>query len=357
MNLQKSENPASAPVFHLNADPEARPEGRWTDRQLSFGLQARDALHRTYVFYEWEADAYPGFMGLPWLHIRLDHQSFCFGNWWGWKIQFNSGCNLPNRLTYAILLEKKDDQSNWVLDPFSRVCAGGEFLNFSGCGNTFKCAEPWDAVGGYRLGYPSKNAGWAEWNDFFRDTVRKAVRGDEGQMTALKEAILRSLGKFSSTEKGREFSINFITSPDGMTFNDLVSYNHKHNLENGEENRDGHNSEFSFNCGIEGPTKDAEVLELILRKIRLMHFLLQVSNGIPMMLAVDEMLWTQLGNNNAYCHDFPLTWVDWTLADLNSELVKYVGSLIDFREKNFEFLFSETSHCQWFNAIKVQESL
>ena len=115
---------------------------------------------------------------------------------------------------------------------------------------------------GYRLGYPSKNAGWAEWNDFFRDTVRKAVRGDEGQMTALKEAILGSLGKFSSTDKGREFSINFITSHDGMTLNDLVSYNHKHNLENGEENRDGHNSEFSFNCGIEGLTQDAEVLEL-----------------------------------------------------------------------------------------------
>ena len=625
MNLQKSENSASAPVFHLNADPEARPGGRWTDRQLSFGLQARDALHLTYVFYEWEAEAYPGFMGEPWLHIRLDHQSFCFGNWWGWKIQFDPGCNLPNRLAYAILLEKKDDQSNWVLDPFSRVCAGGEywnrpvcfqiepdsyklqqinrspgshfqglrrlaaikpqepvlrpnrpelnlsqciiyechvrgmtrlahegmdrqaakgtfkalsetiphlkklginvvellpvfefdenenplrhpdsgnrllnywgyspilfqvpkqsyakdfnnpeiefrrmvdafhqagievwldvvfnhtaelndsgpaehfkllgredwyllskdgeFLNFSGCGNTFKCAapgarrmirdslvywaqnlgvdgfrfdlasilerdpngnfhqgsellwelkndselagikmiaEPWDAVGGYRLGYPSKNANWAEWNDSFRDTVRKAVRGEEGQMTALKEAILGSPGKFGSTEKGREFSINFITSHDGMTLNDLVSYNIKYNLENGEENRDGHHSEFSFNCGIEGPTQDAEVLELRRRKIRLMHFLLQVSNGIPMILAGDEMLRTQLGNNNAYCHDSPLTWVDWTLAERNLELVEYVGSLIDFRKKNFGFLFSETSHYRWFNAIGVQESL
>ena len=120
MNLQKSENPASVPVFHLNADPEARPGGRWTDRQLSFGLQARDAPHLTYVFYEWEAQAYPGFMGEPWLHIRLDHQSFCFGNWWGWKIQFDPGCNLPKRLAYAIQVEKKGNQSNWVLDPFSR---------------------------------------------------------------------------------------------------------------------------------------------------------------------------------------------------------------------------------------------
>ena len=113
-------------------------------------------------------------------------------------------------------------------------------------------------------------------------------------MTALKEAILGSPGKFGSTEKSREFSINFITSHDGMTLNDLVSYNHKHNLENGEENRDGHHSEFSFNCGVEGPTQDAEVLELRRRKIRLMHFLLQVSNGIPMILAGDEMLRTQL---------------------------------------------------------------
>ena len=135
-------------------------------------------------------------------------------------------------------------------------------------------AETWDAVGGCRLGYPSKNANWAEWNDFFRDTVRKAVRGDEGQMTALKKVILGSPEKFGSTDKCREFSINFITSHDGMTLNDLVSYNHKHNLENAEENRDGHNSEFSFNCGIEGPTQDAEVLELRRRKIRLMHFLL-----------------------------------------------------------------------------------
>ena len=107
MNLQKSENSASAPVFHLNADPEACPGGRWTDRQLSFGLQARDALHLSYVFYEWEAEAYPGFMGEPWLLIRFDHQSFCFGNWWGWKIQFDLGCNLPKRLVYAIQLEKK----------------------------------------------------------------------------------------------------------------------------------------------------------------------------------------------------------------------------------------------------------
>ena len=107
MNLQKSENPASAPVFQLNADPEAPPRGRWVDRQLSFGIQARDALHLTYVFYEWEAEAFPGFMGEPWLHIRLDHQNFCFGNWWGWKIQFDPSCNLPNRLAYVIQVEKK----------------------------------------------------------------------------------------------------------------------------------------------------------------------------------------------------------------------------------------------------------
>ena len=86
MNLQKSENSAFAPLFHLKADPEARSGGRWTDRQLSFGLQARDALQLTYVFYEWEAEAYPGFVGEPWLHIMLDHQRFCFGNWWGWNI-------------------------------------------------------------------------------------------------------------------------------------------------------------------------------------------------------------------------------------------------------------------------------
>ena len=155
-----------------------------------------------------------------------------------------------------------------------------ELKNDPGLAGIKMIAEPWDAVGGYRLGYPSKNVGWDEW-DAFWDTVRKAVRGDEGQMTALKEAILGSPGIFGSTENGREFSINFITSHDGMTLNNLVSYKHKHNLENGEENRDGHSSEFSFNCGVEGPTLDAEVLELRRKIIRLMHFLLQVSNGIP----------------------------------------------------------------------------
>ena len=102
-------------------------------------------------------------MGEPWLHIRLDHQSFCFGNWWGWKIRFDPGCNLPKRLAYAIQLEKKGNQSSWVLDPFSRVSAGGEYWNRPVCfqiepelAGIKMIAEPWDAVGGYRPVYPSK---------------------------------------------------------------------------------------------------------------------------------------------------------------------------------------------------------
>ena len=140
-------------------------------------------------------------------------------------------------------------------------------------------------------------------------------------MRLLKEVILGSPATFGSTEKGRECSINYITSHDGMTLHDLVSYNNKRNELNGEENRDGHNSEYSFNCGFEGPTEDEKIIEIRRRKIRLMHFLLQVSNGIPMLASGDEMGRTQKDNNNAYCHDSPLTWIDWSLANKNVELV------------------------------------
>ncbi len=211
-------------------------------------------------------------------------------------------------------------------------------------------AEPWDAGGAYRLGEASRKAGWAEWNDQFRDSVRQAVRGDEGVMGKLKQAILGSPGIFGSVREGRRASINYITAHDGLTLNDLVSFNHKHNEANGEGNRDGHNTEFSSNCGVEGETRDTEVLALRRRKIRLMHFLLQVSNGIPMLLAGDEIGRTQGGNNNAYCHDSPIAWIDWELCKTNEELLDFTGRLIAFRKQHFEFLFDDQSSYRWFSA-------
>ena len=142
-----------------------------------------------------------------------------------------------------------------------------------------------------------------------------------------------------------------------MTLHDLVSYNNKRNELNGEENRDGHNSEYSFNCGFEGPTEDEEIIEIRRRKIRLMHFLLQVSNGIPMLAAGDEMGRTQRGNNNAYCQDSLLTWIDWSLANKNRELVEYVSNLTCFRKNNFAFMFSSESEYRWYNALGEDENL
>ena len=211
-------------------------------------------------------------------------------------------------------------------------------------------SEPWDAAGAYELGKAAEFADWTEWNDQFRDKVRRAVRGDEGMMEGLKESILGSPNIFGSVEKGRKRSLNFVTSHDGMTLMDLVSYSEKHNEANGEENRDGHSADFSDNCGTEGVTDDPEILSLRFRKLRMFHCLLQLSNGIPMLLGGDEFGRTQQGNNNAYCHDSALTWLDWNLTEQNSVLLAFTRRMIAFRKQHAPFLFSEKSKYEWFNA-------
>ena len=211
-------------------------------------------------------------------------------------------------------------------------------------------AEPWDASGGYELGKASGLADWVEWNDKYRDTVRRSLRGEEDMMVALKESILGSPDIFGSVESGRKCSLNFITSHDGMTLMDLVSYNGKHNEANGENNRDGHNSEFADNCGIEGLTNIPEIQKLRFRKLRMFQCMLQLSNGIPMLLGGDEFGRTQQGNNNAYCHDSELTWLDWELAEKNSELLLFTRRMIAVRKQYFSFLFSAKSNYQWFDA-------
>ena len=211
-------------------------------------------------------------------------------------------------------------------------------------------SEPWDAAGAYELGKAAEFADWTEWNDQFRDKVRRAVRGDEGMMEGLKESILGSPNIFGSVEKGRKRSLNFVTSHDGMTLMDLVSYSEKHNEANGEENRDGHSADFSDNCGTEGVTDDPEILSLRFRKLRMFHCLLQLSNGIPMLLGGDEFGRTQQGNNNAYCHDSALTWLDWNLTEQNSVLLAFTRRMIAFRKQHAPFLFSEKSKYKWFNA-------
>ncbi|MDS4010102.1 MAG: glycogen debranching protein GlgX [Defluviicoccus sp.] len=171
-------------------------------------------------------------------------------------------------------------------------------------------AEPWDiGYGGYQLGnYPP---GWAEWNDRFRDSVRRFWRGDSGIIGDLAGRISGSAQFFHRHGRRPWSSINFVTAHDGFTLHDLVSYNHKHNHANGEDNRDGTDNNLSWNCGTEGPTSDAAILALRARQKRNLLATLILSMGTPMLVAGDEFSRTQQGNNNAYCQDNEISWVNW----------------------------------------------
>ncbi|MGK5094350.1 alpha-amylase family glycosyl hydrolase [Deltaproteobacteria bacterium TL4] len=218
-------------------------------------------------------------------------------------------------------------------------------------------AEPWDAGGGYQLGHFHYHAQWLEWNDRYRDTLRKAIRGDHGNIGAFKKALLGSPDTFPKLKSSEMASVNFLTAHDGMTLYDLVAYNHKHNKANGEHNRDGHGEDYAYNCGVEGPTADPQILALRLKKIRTAHLLLQLSSGVPMLTAGDEMGRTQNGNNNMYCQDNPLNWINWQQLKDYQELFKFVQTAISFRKQHLEFLFSGKSHYQWYNNLGEPEDL
>jgi glycogen operon protein len=191
-------------------------------------------------------------------------------------------------------------------------------------------AEPWDVgPGGYQLGHFP--AGWSEWNDRYRDTVRAFWRGDRGLVGAFAERFAGSSDLFRQHARKPTASINFITSHDGFTLNDLVSYNDRHNEANLEQGADGHNHNLSWNCGVEGPTDDAGIRELRARQVRNFLTTLFLSQGVPMLLAGDEFGHTQSGNNNAYCQDSELAWIDWTLPEHNAALLHFVRRLIDLR--------------------------
>jgi glycogen operon protein len=191
-------------------------------------------------------------------------------------------------------------------------------------------AEPWDVgPGGYQLGHFP--AGWSEWNDRYRDTVRAFWRGDRGLVGAFAERFAGSSDLFRQHARKPTASINFITSHDGFTLDDLVAYNDRHNEANLEQGADGHNHNLSWNCGAEGPTDDPGVRELRSRQVRNLLTTLFLSQGVPMLLAGDEFGHTQSGNNNAYCQDNELTWLDWTLPERNAPLLRFVRRLIDLR--------------------------
>jgi isoamylase len=190
-------------------------------------------------------------------------------------------------------------------------------------------AEPWDiGPGGYQVGgFPP---GWAEWNDRFRDTVRDFWRG-EATGVQLTSPLCASGEVFNHQGRRPWTSVNFVTAHDGFTLNDVVSYNEKHNEANGEDNNDGTSDNRSWNHGVEGPTDDGEIEKLRARQVRNMLGTLLLSQGTPMVLAGDEFRRTQRGNNNAYCQDNEIAWVDWTLADRHADLVAFVRMLTKLR--------------------------
>jgi isoamylase len=197
-------------------------------------------------------------------------------------------------------------------------------------------AEPWDVgPGGYQLGHFPP--GWSEWNDRFRDGVRGFWRGDAGKLGEFAERLAGSSDLFRHNGRKPTAGINFVTAHDGMTLNDLVSYNQRHNEANLENNGDGHGNEMSWNCGVEGPTGDQAIVALRKRQMRNFLATLFLSQGVPMLQGGDEFGRTQRGNNNAYCQDNELSWVDWRLRSTNHDLLEFARLLARLRRLHVEF--------------------
>jgi isoamylase len=197
-------------------------------------------------------------------------------------------------------------------------------------------AEAWDAGGLYQVGSFIGDR-FAEWNGVYRDDVRQFVRGDMNTVSRMTQRLAGSPDLYEQPKRDPNRSINFVTSHDGFTLNDLVSYRRKHNKANGENNRDGSDHNFSWNCGVEGPTDDATIDALRLRQIKNFFSILFLSHGAPMMLMGDEVRRTQQGNNNAYCQDNEISWFDWALVEANADLLRFVRHLINFAQSHDTF--------------------
>jgi glycogen operon protein len=187
-------------------------------------------------------------------------------------------------------------------------------------------AEAWDAAGLYQVGSFIGDS-WKEWNGRFRDDVRSFLRGDDGSVERIADRLIGSPSLYGHKQQEPEGSVNFVTSHDGFTLNDLVSYDKKHNEANQEDNRDGADDNRSWNCGVEGPTEDPAVEKLRTRQVKNFFTATMLSAGMPMMLMGDEVRRTQGGNNNAYCQDNETTWFDWTLLAKRADIHRFVTML------------------------------
>ncbi len=212
-------------------------------------------------------------------------------------------------------------------------------------------AEAWDAAGAYEVGSFSERR-WAEWNGRYRDDIRRFWRGDEGMLGLFASRICGSEDIYVNSGKGPEASINFVTCHDGFTLNDLVSYRHKHNEVNGENNHDGTDANYSDNYGAEGATTDTGIESIRKRQIKNFLLTLLLSRGVPMLLGGDEFRRTQGGNNNAYCQDNETSWYDWRYLERHSEIFRFTRAIIAFRLAHpvlsKETFYTDTE-VQWFD--------
>ncbi|MDJ0622406.1 MAG: glycogen debranching protein GlgX [Desulfocapsaceae bacterium] len=227
----------------------------------------------------------------------------------------------------------RDKQGNVLPDPpMLEVIAEDPILR-----DTKIIAEAWDAAGLYQVGSFSTDSRWSEWNGKFRDDVRSFFAGHENSVQKLATRIAGSSDLYQASSRGPSNSINLITSHDGFTLYDLVSYEQKYNEANGENNLDGENHNISWNSGVEGETSSTEINRLRLRRIKSMVLTLLLSQGVPMLTAGDEFGFSQKGNNNVWCQDNETAWLDWSLAEKNSDLLRFVQKCIALRKEHRVF--------------------
>lgn len=243
------------------------------------------------------------------------------------------------RFDLASILGRNEDGSPMSKPPLLQGLAFDPIL-----GKVKLIAEAWDAGGLYQVGsFPSWNR-WVEWNGKYRDDMRSFLKGDYGMIRTAMCRMAGSADLYEPEKRGSNASVNFLTCHDGFTLNDLYEYNEKHNEGNGWNNTDGGDSNLSWNCGAEGPTDDPEILALRRRMVRNACAVLMCSRGVPMFLAGDEFGNTQFGNNNPYCQDNIISWLDWNLLHKNQKLFDFFKKMIQFR-KQHGIITQDTAEC------------
>lgn len=233
------------------------------------------------------------------------------------------------RFDLASILGRNEDGSPMNQPPLLKNLAGDPVLR-----NVKLIAEAWDAGGLYQVGSFPAYTRWAEWNGKYRDDMRSFLKGDYWFAQAAANRLTGSLDLYTGQYKGYDSSINFLTCHDGFSLWDLYSYNGKHNEANGWNNSDGADDNRSWNCGMEGETMDPEIRKLRLRMMKNACMTLMCSRGTPMFLAGDEFGDTRFGNNNPYCQDNEISWLDWTRLDMNQELYQFFRKMIWFRREH-----------------------